>query len=79
MKAVPFGEERADYRTASIVQTLWSIAIAYMGKKSSVSLEECLLQFGDSIQAPSNSQSEEEKAQILRALFQEQALLTKGK
>lgn len=79
MKAVPFGEERADYRTASIVQALWNIAMSYVGKRGSITLEECLMKFGDSIEAPSNSQTEEEKAEILRAIFAETALLNKGK
>ncbi|CAB4190595.1 Protein of unknown function DUF4035 [uncultured Caudovirales phage] len=79
MKAVPFGEERADYRTASIVQALWNIAMSYAGKKGSVNLEECLLKFGDSIEAPTKNQTEEEKAEILRVLFAETAMINKGK
>lgn len=43
----PFGEERADYRSAQIVQALWNIARDATKHPNGWSIEEFVLAFGD--------------------------------
>lgn len=44
----PFGEERADYRSAQVSQALWNIARDVRRNPQGWPLEEFLLAFGDS-------------------------------
>lgn len=53
----PFGEERADYRTASIVQVLVNAHRDVKRRPKAVTLEDVLLRFGDS-ERPGTSQAQ---------------------
>lgn len=43
----PFGEERADFRSAQVTQALWNIARDQKAHPKGWPLEEFLLKFGD--------------------------------
>lgn len=69
----PFGEIRADYRTASIVQM---IANVNRGKKQKpYTLQEMLLKFEEA--EPKRKQSPQEQLSILNILAMQQALAAK--
>lgn len=60
----PFGERRADYRSAQIVQILYNIN---RGKGvEAIKLEECLLQFEGTDAAPKRQQTWQEQEAIMK-------------
>jgi hypothetical protein len=60
----PFGEERADYRTASIVQMLYNVNRS--SKSKALELKDFLLSFGE--QEPKPKQTPEQQFAILKVL-----------
>lgn len=73
-------EERADYRAALIVQALWDVALAKVGKKNHVPLADYVLKFGDNARPkrPTKPTIEEQRKQF-EALKQMFLMSTKQK